>query len=397
MGRLWRILSESYAAVHGLVRYKELLFWAVIFPLILYAIFIAILGGPRPPRVTVGVYDGDPLGGNGTLGAHLVAALRASKLFTVKTYNSTQTLLHALKVGQASAGLAIPANFTESITSGRPAGLRVYTTGSLWGLYSRMLLGGFLSSYEDSIRASLASGAPAPCRGVASLIADPVNVSYTSISPPLLATRAGVKAYHAVNMVGLEALFIGLYTGALSINERKRSGTLRVLLASPMNGWELLAADTLGALSIAAFSAFSVIAASLAVGARYTASPTAVAASLVLGLTAVFFTISLGLLVAPLARTPEGAGALVNAIGFPVMFAGGVLVPPSALPGALGVFAAKWPLGQALEAARSVLLYGEPPSRALWSALPAMLVTAALYVLGGLVYLRLLERSAEYY
>jgi ABC-2 type transport system permease protein len=395
--RPWALISESYAAIHGIVRYKELLFWAVVFPILLYIIFISVLGGPRLVRTTIGVYDEDGSVGSGKLSRGLLSILNSSGAFKVKVFKSRSELLDAVRRGEAPLGLVIPANFTESIEEGSSARLELYVANTLWGLYSRLALKDALNEYSNAIRSYISNTAPPDCRSLAVEIARPISLDVVNVTPPLLATKAGERAYHAINMVGLESLFIGLYTGALTLNERKRSGTLKVILSSPMSGWELLVADMLGAATVAAVSAISVIGVSLVVGAKYMVSPSSLGVSILLGSASLLFTIGLGLLIAPLAKTPEGAGALVNAIGFPVMFAGGVIIPPSVLPGCLSNFASTWPLGKMLELLRSVLIYGRDPSAALKAAIPSLAITALLYLAGGLAYQRLLQRSLEEY
>ncbi len=392
------MLSESYNVVHGFLRYKELVFWTIIFPLILYVIFVALFGTSRIVSPTLGVYNADPLKGSGTFGLRLVKTLKGSGLFRLKFYSSYTSLLIAVKTGKVSLGIAIGSNFTESLKSGRAAKVIVLeSSDSLWGPYARFLLFGLLNMFENSLRINIANNIPSSCSSSFQLILNPLNITTKSFTPPLLATSGGMRAYQAINMIGLEALFIGLYSGALSINERKRSGTLKIILSSPMNGWELLLADTLGALTLTFFSASAVLIASLALGARYEISIWRALSFLLLSLIALFFTISLGMLIAPLARTPEGAEALVNAIAFPAMFIGGVLIPPSSLPGFLGKFAEKWPLGQALEGARSVLLYGTSPLKAVESSFLAIFLTVVLYLVGGYIYVRLLARASERY
>jgi ABC-2 type transport system permease protein len=222
-------------------------------------------------------------------------------------------------------------------------------------------------------------------------------VNETRIVPPLLATPGGVRAHYALSMIGVEALFIGLFTGAQAVNERKRTGTLAVILSSPMSSWELMAADTLSALTAVGVSALALAAFSLATGAEYRVSTPSLALAVGLLVVGTLFTIGLGLLLAPLAKTPEGANVVVNAIAFPTMFVGGIVIPPFTLPAPLRAFAENWPLGASLEAARHVLLGEATAGEALASITPAVAATIAVYAAGLLVYRKLLAKTIEYY
>jgi len=268
----------------------------------------------------------------------------------------------------------------------------------------------FLKGFGDRIREEAVnisiqyieeSGSSGPWKAYAvrwlKFIAEPIKVNRTELAPPLLSSSGGLKAYYALSMIGVEALFVGLFTGALAINERKRSGVLTVILSSPMKDWELLVADTISAIALVGASAATVVAVSLITGAKYMVSPEIVLLAVILYLIGALFAIGLGLLIAPLAKTPEGASALVNAIAFPAMFIGGIAIPTFILPKYLRAFAENWPLGRSIGAARHLLLQLMSPLEAFEYALPAIISTLAIYLIGALVYRRLLWRSLEYH
>jgi len=414
---LWRVLSEAYVSLKGLLRYKEALFWVIAFPILWYTLSVAVWGSPNPPTVNVGVYNADPADGAGNLSKALVDAMRESGLFHLRFYNSSGALLEAVERGRVDAGLEIPGNFTESILEGVPARVVEVYERSSWGDFSSQMLDGFLHAFTDSIRSravnmsihylTLASPNATAAGGWANwsqyavrwlrFIDRPLHVEAREITPPLLATPRGVRAYMAVSMMGVEALFIGLFAGTQALAERKRSGALDVILASPMRGWELVAADTLSALALVGVSSLAVALYSLPAGARYAVEPGRLALAVALLALGTLFTIGVGLLAAPLARTPEGATVIANAIAFPAMFVGGIVMPPTVLPGPLRAFAENWPLGRALEAARQALVGQATPSEALAAAAPAVAGVVVVYALGVIVYRRLLASAVEYH
>jgi ABC-2 type transport system permease protein len=150
--RVWRILSEPYASLKGIVRYKETLFWVVIFPLLWYGLMVAIWGAPSPPKVEVAVYNGDPLQGNGTIGDALVRAMNESGLFKLALYNDSERILDAVRHGRVGAGVIVPGNFTESLEEGRRAVVGVVYEESRRGSYAYGVVAGFLESFADSLR-----------------------------------------------------------------------------------------------------------------------------------------------------------------------------------------------------------------------------------------------------
>jgi ABC-2 type transport system permease protein len=162
-----------------------------------------------------------------------------------------------------------------------------------------------------------------------------------------------------------------------------------------MSPWELLASFTLAGLTVVSVSAAAILVYSLATGARYALNVTTALATTLMLLVAALFTLGFGLLLAPLARSQEAAMALVNIIAFPVMFAGGIIVPSFILPPILKKFASIYPLSRLLEAVRSLLLYGISVKEAIIMALPAIIATVIVYGVGLAVFVRLLERAIE--
>jgi len=410
VGSLWRVLSEAYAFLKGFTRYKETLFWTVIFPIIFYAIMAGIWGTPNPPTVRVGVYNGDATQGPYNMSEALLRAMNSSGVFKVRLYGNASKLKLDVAHGRVDAGVWIPADFTENITRGEASTLGVYYVETKWGGFVGQTLTSFFKAFSDTLRARVVnvslryiedSDMPSSFKSMAirwmRFIEEPLRVNVSVEKPPLIATSHGLKAYYAISMVAIEALFIGIFSGVEAVNEKKRSGTLRVLLASPMNGWELLAADTLSALAAVGISAVAVILFSLATGARYTAAPTALAVTALLLVVGTLSMIGIGLLLAPLAKTPEGGTVIANAIAFPLMFIGGITIPPFALPKYLRAFAANWPLGKATEAIREALIYNVAPLKALEAGWETIVASLVIYALGALVYQRLLIGMVEHY
>jgi len=177
--------------------------------------------------------------------------------------------------------------------------------------------------------------------------------------------------------------------------EAKRSGLLRVVLSSPARPWELLASLTLSSLAAVAASAAVVAAVSLAAGAEYRIGRVELLAVAGMYVLASLAAIGLGLLLSALARSPEAATVLVNAVAFPVMFLGGLVVPLENLPGWARLLARAYPLTALVDASRRLALGQATLGEAARVAGAAAAATALLYLLGGLVFHRLLARAAE--
>lgn len=399
-GGVWKALSEAYVFFKGLQREKEILFWVVIFPILFYGLMVAIFGSPDPPEVSVAVVNED----GGPLARALLEAMNLSGLFEVKVYSGPEEAKSAMDSGTADAILIIPDGFSENLTGGGRGMILVEYRGGEWGNFTYGTIAGFLSAFEDAVRAraaeSFLSVIPPPFRGFAEpyveALVDPVEVKASPEAPEILSTPGGLRALYAFNVVGIQALFVGLFTGVQAITEKRRTGALRIILSSPISSWQVLAADTLGAIAAVAASAAVVLPLSIALGADYSAI------DLLRGLTAaalitagVIFTTGLGLILAPLARTPSGAAAIANLIGFTVMFAGGLAVPAFVLPDTLKAFAQAWPLTALVYQARALVTGEAGFHETLAAAAPHAAATIAVYTIGLLVYRRMLERAVE--
>lgn len=411
MGRLSRILSESYVLVKMFPRSKSLLFWIIGFPLIFYGLTVAIWGSPTPPTINVGVYSADnPAACNATVNMTkvLVDAMKESGLFKVHMYKSEGEVTGRVKHARLDAGLIVPENFTCAMLKGSAPEIVVVAVRSSWANYSATVLESFVSSFGDNVRRMIVENSTKYIMNYTNktiaqqavrwlrFIAEPVRVKANVTVPPLLATAGGVRAFYALGMIGVEALFIGLSVGVSSIVERKSEGSLRMILASPMSGADLLAADTLSALLGFGISGVTIFLVSLAMGARYDLSPGILAVTVALLLLGALSMIGLGLLLAPLARSSEAVTVIVNSIAFPAMFIGGIMIPKDFLPGWAASFAEVFPHSRLLEASRLVLIYGYTPAQAIRYAVPAIIATIVIYVVGALVVMRLLEKSQEY-
>ncbi|MCE4601038.1 MAG: ABC transporter permease [Desulfurococcales archaeon] len=412
MGSLNRILSEAYVGVKGIFRYKEVLFWVILFPILFYGLMIGIWGNTSYNPIKAGIYDPDNgvVLENGTrldLSDALKTAMNESKVFKIYIYDNETKLIESVKRGGVDVGLIIPGNFTESLLNMTPATIRLVTLKTPWGDYNREATIGFLNGFADGIRERYLNMTmkfavqyvPEEYKAYLgnwfNFLRKPLTVNETLYTPPLLETPEGVRAFYAIGMIGVEILFIGLSTGTSSIIDMKKEGTLRIILSSPIRKWELLASLTLSTLIAVAISSLSIILFSLALGASYNISLQAAIAIIALLALGALFTIGLGLLLAPLARSQEAAMVIVNAIAFPIMFIGGIVIPKFILPESLQVVADVYPLSREIEAIRRMTLYNYTPGEALAMAWPAIAGTIIVYAIGLAIFNKLLARAAE--
>jgi len=405
-----RVLSQVYVSVKHLFRNKGTFFWVIVFPVLFYWLMASIFTSSHGFSVKVGIYNSDVGGklGNNTinLGKVLLSQLNSSKVFKVVIYNDKESLIRAVKRGNVNVGMIIPSNFTESVLSMSSPTVSVLTVKTEWSNYTVQALFGFLKSFSGHLKERFVQKVKIYMESLPSeesniiikwleFIKSPIKFEVNAITPPLLATPGGLRAFFAIGIIGIETLFIGLSVGVSSIIDMKRDGTLRVLLASPMRRWEVLLSFTLAALIYVGISASTIFLFSEATGATYNMSLSDALITAFLLFVGALSSIALGLLLAPLARSNEAAMAIVNGVAFPVMFLGGFFIPRSSIPEYLRFFADYYPLSTIIESIRRMLIYDVPLSEVLQRAMPAIVTTVALYAIGVVVFNKLISRAVE--
>ena len=388
---LSQVLAEVYGFLKSLFRYRETAFWIVGFPVIFLLVLIVIFGStPGRIEIAMAVADMD----RGPYSEAIIGALERSGAFRIELVNaSVESLREAVANGSVGAALVIGEGFSESLASGSRGRLTLV-------YYSSPESGSLIPSLVESIVEEAGRSIVGETRGLGGggieFLLDPISVERVPVAPEILATSGGVRAFYVVSMIGVQILFSGMYTGASIIVERKRDGTLKLLLSSPIRGYTLFAADTLTSMTALLVSATAIVAVGYAVGADYSlVSPGDAITVAGLFAAGLLGTIGIGLTLAPLARSQEAVNMLVNSIAFPLMFLGGIIIPSFILPDWAQAIPKLFPLYWCLEGARRIFLYNYTPLPAIEVAAPGIAASLLLYLLGSLVYRRLLQKSIE--
>ena len=387
-----------------LVRSRSSLFWVILFPLVMTLIFGGVFGSPGSIHVKTGVVVEDDPGSPVVRG--LLEALNSSPATRgIVVYGTQGELVEALRSpppGGVEAGVVVPRGFTANLTGGHPAVLEVLYLDipEAWANTSTQVVLGVVEGYVDRLREVMLGAVmphvPREYRGYVRVLVEPVEARLVPVEPRVRVTAAQVRAWIAISMALVEALFIGLSLGATSFHEERRLGILHSMLSSPLGSWSLLAARLSTILAYVAVATLVSLATGAAIGASYSFSPGGFLVAALVVTLATLFSASLGLLIAALTEREDAAEALAMTVAFPLMFLSGLWVPKWLLPRSLRELAGLIPIGGMADAARAALVYGEPPGEALAYTPPGLLLLTAIFIaLGLLAYRRLLERSIE--
>lgn len=179
-----------------------------------------------------------------------------------------------------------------------------------------------------------------------------------------LAIRAGDgsflgadAAYYLPGYVALLVVFTPLSRLSGSVPRDRAAGRLEKRATTPLRRWEWLLARIIVAGALALGPAVVV----LVVGEHLTSASATYSPWLVpLALSVLVTFAGLGVVVGRLADSEDGAIAVANAIGFPVVFLSESLLPPAVVPGWAADILVLSPVTHFARASRAVLAGGSP-------------------------------------
>ena len=390
---LWQLLAQVYSYAMSLVRSKEVAFWVVVFPLILLTIFTTIFANPSDVTVEVAVAGEDNL---------LKEVMLDIETLSIVNASSRDEALEMLRNGSVDVAVYM-ANVTQQGDTRMPSRVEIYYLENISDSETAArIVEGVVSGFEDRIREGIvtfveeSNVVPDQMIGWVKFLADPVKTVSEGVEPKVVMNRGGLVLYWVISMIGVEVLFIGLYTGVMSIISKKQEGLLKVILSSPMSSTAMLLSDTLGNFLAVGVSIASIVLGGLILGADYTLlTPDRMAVIIAFSLIGSLFMTGLGLILSMLPKTIEGANALANMIAFPLMFLGGIVIPDIILPTYLRDFANIYPVSRLVKSMRDMIIYDIPTTNLLWDAVYGLSTAIIIYIIGFTVYRRLMQRAVE--
>jgi ABC-2 type transport system permease protein len=145
----------------------------------------------------------------------------------------------------------------------------------------------------------------------------------------------------------------------IPLASQRQLGVLRRLSTTPVPPSWLLAAQGLIQLCVAVTGVLVIVVAGVyAFGAEAPKSLAGLAVSVALSIAGLF---PVGLLIASVARTANGASVIGRLVFFPLMFFAGLWLPREAMPGVLQGISDYTPLGAAVQAMQDSMQSGFPP------------------------------------
>ncbi len=358
-----RIGADLLLTARGYVRSGIGLFFSLVFPVILIALFGLIFStGSSPPTLYVANADH-----NSAASEALLAALNGTGAVHVQFVEGQTAAGFSAYLGrqQDSIGLLIPSGFGDAYANGTPFNLSLYVNPG-----DAAAAGAAEGALEAAVNElNLAHARAVPTVGAAVYQIGGVSYSYIDYLVP--------------GLIGFSILTSPMFAMVDVTSSYRKEGLFRQLSLTPLSRAEWLTAKILW------YTLLTLVSAALMIGMGYlffgarlqiTAS---ILPFLVLG---PFLFVSLGMLAGSVAKTPESAAIIGNIITFPMMFLSGTFFPVSSFSPPLQSFAHLLPRYYIIDGLEAVMLYGNTGRAVLDLAVVA--VIAVVIFLAAIVAFR---------
>ena len=334
----FRIVSRTY------FRNPIALFFSLIFPIILIALFGLIFSAAGSSSVTLIVVNEDH-GPNGVgytnVSVAFLEALNQTNVVTVNVVStSAQNFSSYLGQNDYSTGLIVPAGFQNDYLRHVPVNVTVFTNP------------------QDAASAGTVEGA---VQGVASAFNLHAACGTGSCSPVIGFTTANVGSkifkyidYLIPGLIGFSILTSPMFSMVDIASSYRKDGIFRQLSLAPITKAEWLTSRVLWYVALTFVTAGIMIGAGVFLFGAHVTLTLGVLPFLVVG---PFFFVSLGMLAGSVAKTPESAALIGNIITFPMMFLSGTFFQVTSMPLGLQEFARVLPLYYVIDGMNQVMLF----------------------------------------
>ncbi|AFH59740.1 ABC transporter permease [Paenibacillus caseinilyticus] len=358
-------------------RNRQVLIWSLAFPVFFMVMLGTFLGKGNPVSVNGAVVDLDR-----TLASQkLVTALRESPVLKLKEGGAVEAELDALKKGDNQLVIVIPQGYAMAVgAAATSVDLPEEPVSSERGSKIKLEDGtvATVSSSQVTTLIIREEGAPFPLKvyydetnatvstvGLQLLgpIVDGIDKELSGYKPRLALEPEGVQAlklaYIDFLVPGILAMMImsnNLNGVAGQIASWRERGILRRMQSTPLRASTFIAAQITARLLMNGAQALIVLlVGALAFGTQVRGSWLLLLGFVVLGTLAFM---SIGFIIAGLAKTPESAGPLAGVISFPLLFLGGVFFPIGSMPGIVQSIVKLLPIAHLTTALRQVMNVG---------------------------------------
>jgi ABC-2 type transport system permease protein len=334
-----RLTSDIKNFAKMYLRSKIGLFFAVIFPILLILVFGAIFTGTGDSKINLNVQNLD----HGVMADTLLDSLNNTKTFNVIMIPTNENITEYIKNNSLTVALMIPENFTSDIyTRVMTPNATNYVNVTVYGdpsktTYSMVL--GATGAITNGMNFGLANATPI-------IGAEGKQISQTS--------KFNYMDFYLPGIIGMTVMTNALFAMTSVCAEYRQRNYFKLLATTNIKKWEWLVSKFI---FYAALLSLSLVLTYLVGRAAFDMQSVITPMAFVLIAAGAFTFVSMGMLVGVFIKDPEGAAAVANAIGFPMMFLSGTFFPLEVMPSYLQAVASVLPLTYLNNGLRDTMVY----------------------------------------
>jgi ABC-2 type transport system permease protein len=321
------------------LRSKIGLFFALIFPILLILVFGSIFVGGGDSKITLNVQNLDA----GTMGDTFLASLNGTKTFNIIDVPTGENITEYIKNKSLTVAMVIPENFTADVqarlmNSSIPGNVNVIVYGDPSKTTYNVVLGA-TGAVTNAMNFGLANATPI------------VGVE----GKPFESTENfNYMDYYLPGIVGMTVMTNALFAMTSICAEYRQRNYFKLLATTNIKKWEwLISKFIFYAVLLSAALVLTYLVGVAAFNMKSVLTPMA----FVLIAAGAFTFTSMGMLLGVFIKDPEGAVAVANAVGFPMMFLSGSFFPLEVMPSYLQAIAGVLPLTYLNNGLRDTMVY----------------------------------------
>lgn len=335
-----RIGADVSVVARGYFRNPIALFFSLVFPIILIALFGLIFANTGAVTVTVYTQDFD----HSPTSEQFLQALNNTSVVKIQIVSaSVGNLSTYLGQNGDSTGLVIPQGFGANYTDHRPIKVVLFTNP------------------QDAASSGAAEGALQGVISAFNLRAACGNTTGGNCTPVLGSSNLNVGSqvytyidYLVPGLIGFSILTSPMFSMVDVAATYRKEGLFRQLSLTPLTRGEWLASRFIW-YTVLTFASAAIM---LTIGAYVFGAHLMLSVWLLPFLiVGPLFFVSLGMLAGTVAKTPETAAVIGNIITFPMMFLAGTFFPVSSFSPGLQLVAKVLPLYYVIDGMNQVLLF----------------------------------------
>ncbi|MGC2205657.1 MAG: ABC transporter permease [Thermoplasmata archaeon] len=352
-----RIAADFKIVVRSYLRNPVALFFSLIFPIILIALFGLIFSAVGNAPVPVQVLNLDH---NSLQSAEFLDSLNNTTFVQVQLVDWNESTF-AAQLGQNDdpVGIVIPSNFGANYSANRTVNIVVYTDP------------------EDA-------SAGGTVLGAVQLVSNEFNLRAVNGTPIVGITERNVGSqvftyidYLIPGLIGFSILTSPMFSMVDVASSYRKDGIFRELSLTPLTRAEWLTSHILWYMALTFVTAGIMIGAGIELFGAHVNITLGLVPFLIAG---PLLFVSLGMLAGSVAKTPESAALIGNIITFPMMFLSGTFFQVSMFPPALQSFARILPLYYVIDGMNQVMLFSNN-ARALTDVVIVFVTAIVIFVL----------------